>query len=102
MAGPARPRLASDRRDQSTRHRRSLPEQRPVDVSAHVRPAPKLRAYRKATVAAEKLHAVTVLGMTNSRRKDFFDLWVLLCELCSGTASFRWRGGGFMVSHARR
>ena len=41
-------------------------------------PAPTLRAYPKATVVAEKLHAVTVLGMTNTRMKDFFDLWVLL------------------------
>ena len=41
-------------------------------------PAPTLRAYPKATVVAEKLHAVAVLGMTNTRMKDFFDLWVLL------------------------
>ena len=41
-------------------------------------PAPTLRAYPKATVVAEKLHAVTVLGMANTRMKDFFDLWVLL------------------------
>jgi Nucleotidyl transferase AbiEii toxin, Type IV TA system len=41
-------------------------------------PAPTLRAYPKATVVAEKAHAITVLGMTNSRMKDFFDLWVLL------------------------
>ena len=41
-------------------------------------PAPELRAYPKATVVAEKLHAVTVLGITNTRMKDFFDLWVLL------------------------
>jgi len=27
---------------------------------------------------AEKLHAVTVLGMTNTRMKDFFDLALLL------------------------
>jgi hypothetical protein len=40
--------------------------------------APALRAYPKATVVAEKLHAVSVLGMTNTRMKDFFDLWVLL------------------------
>lgn len=40
-------------------------------------PAPALRAYPKATVVAEKLHAVTILGMTNSRMMDFFDLWVL-------------------------
>ena len=41
-------------------------------------PTPTLRAYPKATVVAEKLHAVTVLGMANTRMKDFFDLWVLL------------------------
>jgi hypothetical protein len=41
-------------------------------------PAPTLRAYPKATVVAEKLHAVTVLGMTNTRMKDFFDLALLL------------------------
>jgi Nucleotidyl transferase AbiEii toxin, Type IV TA system len=41
-------------------------------------PAPTLRAYPKATVVAEKLHAVTVLGTTNTRMKDFFDLWVPL------------------------
>jgi hypothetical protein len=41
-------------------------------------PAPTLRAYPKATAVAEKAHAITVLGMTNSRMKDFFDLWVLL------------------------
>ena len=40
-------------------------------------PAPTLRAYPKATVVAEKLHAVTVLGMTNTRMKDFFDLALL-------------------------
>jgi len=40
-------------------------------------PAPALLAYPKATVVAEKLHAVSVLGMTNTRMKDFFDLWVL-------------------------
>ncbi|MES2718745.1 MAG: nucleotidyl transferase AbiEii/AbiGii toxin family protein [Pseudomonadota bacterium] len=41
-------------------------------------PAPTLRAYPKATVVAEKLDAVTVLGMTNARMKDFFDLALLL------------------------
>ena len=41
-------------------------------------PTPTLRAYPKATAAAEKLHAISVLGPTNSRMKDFFDLWVLL------------------------
>lgn len=38
---------------------------------------PKLRAYPKYTVIAEKLHAICLLGMANSRMKDYFDLWVL-------------------------
>lgn len=43
-------------------------------------PAPLLRAYPKATVVAEKLHAICLLGMANTRMKDYFDLWVLLGE----------------------
>jgi hypothetical protein len=37
-------------------------------------PAPVLRAYAKETVIAEKFHAMVVLGMSNSRMKDFFDI----------------------------
>ncbi|OGB26803.1 MAG: hypothetical protein A3I66_21870 [Burkholderiales bacterium RIFCSPLOWO2_02_FULL_57_36] len=40
-------------------------------------PAPLLRAYRPETVIAEKLQAMVMLGETNSRMKDFFDLWVM-------------------------
>lgn len=40
-------------------------------------PAPRLRGYPPETVVAEKLHAVVALGMSNSRMKDFFDLWLL-------------------------
>ncbi|MBI5716966.1 MAG: nucleotidyl transferase AbiEii/AbiGii toxin family protein [Burkholderiales bacterium] len=56
------------------------PQPQPIDYPTLLAdvPAPKLRAYPKATVVAEKLHAVSILGMTNSRMKDFFDLWVLL------------------------
>lgn len=39
--------------------------------------APSLRAYPVYTVIAEKLHAMVVLGMNNSRMKDFFDLAVV-------------------------
>lgn len=39
--------------------------------------APSLRAYPVYTVIAEKLHAMVVLGMNNSRMKDFFDLTVI-------------------------
>lgn len=43
-------------------------------------PAPRLRAYPKYTVIAEKLHAICLLGMANTRMKDYFDLGVLLNE----------------------
>lgn len=39
--------------------------------------APKLRAYPRYTVVAEKLEALASLGIANSRLKDYFDLWVL-------------------------
>lgn len=41
-------------------------------------PAPRLRTYPVYTVISEKLHAIALLGMTNSRLKDYLDLWVLL------------------------
>jgi hypothetical protein len=40
-------------------------------------PAPHLRAYPRETVVAEKLQALVVLDMGNSRLKDFYDLWML-------------------------
>lgn len=40
-------------------------------------PAPRLRAYPKETVVAEKVQAMVALGMANSRMKDFYDLWVM-------------------------
>jgi hypothetical protein len=40
-------------------------------------PAPKLRAYPKETVIAEKFQAMVALGLANSRMKDFFDVWFL-------------------------
>jgi hypothetical protein len=43
-------------------------------------PAPRLCAYPKHTVIAEKFHAICLLGMTNTRMKDYFDLDVLLQE----------------------
>ena len=38
---------------------------------------PVLRAYAPETVIAEKFHAMVVLGIANSRMKDFFDIWTL-------------------------
>jgi predicted nucleotidyltransferase component of viral defense system len=40
-------------------------------------PRPRLRAYSPATVIAEKLHAIAILGLRNSRMKDYFDLHTL-------------------------
>jgi hypothetical protein len=40
-------------------------------------PAPRLRAYSRYSVVAEKLQAMVMLGIANTRMKDFFDLWTL-------------------------
>jgi predicted nucleotidyltransferase component of viral defense system len=40
-------------------------------------PAPELHSYPPETVVAEKLQAMVYLGATNSRMKDFYDLWIL-------------------------
>ena len=40
-------------------------------------PAPRLRAYPRETVVAEKLEAIVQLGMANSRMKDFYDVALL-------------------------
>ncbi|HEY3569787.1 MAG TPA: nucleotidyl transferase AbiEii/AbiGii toxin family protein [Thermoanaerobaculia bacterium] len=40
-------------------------------------PAPRIRAYSRESVVAEKLHAAALLGDANSRLKDFYDLFAL-------------------------
>lgn len=40
-------------------------------------PQPRLRAYARETVVAEKFQAMVALGLANSRMKDFYDVWVL-------------------------
>lgn len=40
-------------------------------------PAPLLQGYAIETVVAEKLQAITRLGLINSRLKDYFDLWFI-------------------------
>lgn len=40
-------------------------------------PPPILMAYRKETVVAEKLEALTALGLLNSRIKDYYDIALL-------------------------
>jgi predicted nucleotidyltransferase component of viral defense system len=40
-------------------------------------PSPRLRAYPRETVAAEKIEAFVKLGLANTRMKDFYDLRTL-------------------------
>jgi len=40
-------------------------------------PAPRLPAYARETVIAEKFQAMVALGRANSRMKDFYDVWFL-------------------------
>ncbi|MEN9581809.1 MAG: hypothetical protein RJA70_4818 [Pseudomonadota bacterium] len=40
-------------------------------------PAPKLLGYRREVAIAEKLHAMVDRGFSNSRMKDYFDIWFL-------------------------
>ena len=40
-------------------------------------PAPRLRAYARETVVAEKFQAMVMLGLANTRMKDFYDIWML-------------------------
>lgn len=48
--------------------------------------APQLRVYPRETVVAEKLETIVLLGIANSRMKDYFDLWVL-CKHTHGESS---------------
>lgn len=40
-------------------------------------PAPRIRAYPRDAVVAEKFHAMVVLGAANTRSKDFYDIFAL-------------------------
>jgi predicted nucleotidyltransferase component of viral defense system len=40
-------------------------------------PRPRIRAYRRETAIAEKVHAMVELGSKNSRMRDFFDIRAL-------------------------
>lgn len=62
-------------------------------------PSPRLLAYPRETVIAEKFQAMVVLGRANSRMKDFYDVWLLLSAYefdpdrlgCAITATFQQR-----------
>ena len=40
-------------------------------------PAPQIASYPRETAIAEKFQAMVMLGLANSRMKDFYDLWYL-------------------------
>lgn len=40
-------------------------------------PPPKLKAYPRYTMVAEKMETMLKLGLSNSRMKDFYDIWLL-------------------------
>ncbi|WDE98940.1 nucleotidyl transferase AbiEii/AbiGii toxin family protein [Lentisphaera profundi] len=43
-------------------------------------PAPRLKVYNRETVIAEKLQAMVLLDLTNSRMKDFYDVWIICTQ----------------------
>lgn len=43
-------------------------------------PSPRVWAYPREAVVAEKFQAMVALGMANTRMKDFYDLWVIASQ----------------------
>ena len=43
-------------------------------------PAPRLKVYNRETVIAEKLQAMVLLDLANSRMKDFYDVWIICTQ----------------------
>ncbi len=56
------------------------PEEIEMPVLLPDMPAPRMRVYPRETAFAEKLEAMALLGMVNSRMKDYFDLLALARE----------------------
>ncbi len=55
-----------------------VPPPAPIDYPSMLHfAAPRVRAYSRYSVVAEKLQATVELGLANSRLKDFFDLFTL-------------------------
>lgn len=50
------------------------PSEFPALLALH---GPVIRLYSPETVIAEKFNAMVLLGMANSRMKDYFDIWML-------------------------
>jgi hypothetical protein len=62
-------------------------------------PRPRLRAYPRASVAAEKLHVIVLFGIRNSRMKDYFDLHALARE---GAVNAAMLGDAIAATFTRR
>lgn len=60
---------------------------------------PVLRVYPRETVIAEKYEAMVSLGITNSRMKDFYDIW-MLAERCDFSGAIL--GSAIAATFARR
>ncbi len=57
---------------------RIVPEPQPSEFPALLAEhGPIIRLYSPETVIAEKFNAMVLLGMANSRMKDYFDIWML-------------------------
>jgi len=56
------------------------PEDAKYPVMLEHLPAPSVRTYPKAVMIAEKFESMVRLGRTNSRMKDFHDIWALSSE----------------------
>ncbi len=64
-----------------------VPAARPCEFPALLDgQGPVINAYSPETVIAEKFNAMVLLGMANSRMKDYFDIWML-------SRNFRIEGG---------
>ena len=43
-------------------------------------PKPNLKGYPAESVVSEKFEAMVKLGVLNSRMKDFYDIWLMMCQ----------------------
>ena len=62
-------------------------------------PAPQILSYPRETVVAEKFQAMVMLGMSNTRLKDFYDLWVLATDFSFDGSVL---GAALIATFARR
>ena len=65
------------------------PEEARLPILIERVPPPRIRAYPRITVIAEKLQAMVDLGRRNSRMKDFHDVWALSESFAFDGASLR-------------